>query len=145
MEPERGRESQLLERGRESQLPESQLPERERDSQLRRSPRLMGEERERERRAAEMRRRIEEEEEAEYRAQVCRRLNVGNGEAAFASNSSTASPSSARNCMLEFEMDELKRKISRLEGEQRVERNAAREGDIDVMRYDLRRLMMKMW
>lgn len=58
---------------------------------------------------------------------------------------SGAGPSTFNDARVFYnEMDELKRKIVRLEGEQRIERSIQREGDLEILRYDLRALQRRM-
>lgn len=99
--------------------------------------------------------RIEQEEaaaehkrqEEEVRAQIrARKLQQSASTTFFSGGSSSLrepSPPARRKASLERTPEnvvELRRKISRLEGEQRVERMSHREGELDVLRYDLRRL-----
>lgn len=42
------------------------------------------------------------------------------------------------------EIEDMRRKIARIEGEQRVERTSAREGELEVLRFDLRLLTRKL-
>ena len=79
---------------------------------------------------------------AEIRARMRNELPASRYDAASSSGVSHGRSLAPSSSSMEYDAYHLRRKISRLEGEQRVEMTASREEELEAARFELREMRM---